>query len=202
MQHGIIKDDLSNYLNKFNKKYDFSVFLIFVCIITILVKFCLFIYTYIISKRDNNLLVKANSKDHFNDVIMTSCNLISCILAYYDIFLFDGIVSVCISLWILFGGFKIFREAYDVLMDKAIDNVSKEKVYSIIKKHKEIKKIQHFNSNPVGYKYHVSFTIFVDGNLTTFESHDIADRIEKEIMDLDEIYLAVIHVNPIEVKHE
>lgn len=45
--------------------------------------------------------------------------------------------------------------------------------------------------------YQVSFTIFVDGNLSTYESHDIANRLEKEITALDDIYLTIIHVNPI-----
>lgn len=85
-------------------------------------------------------------------------------------------------------------------MDKAISEDSKEKVFDIIKKHKEIKRVEHFNATPVGYKYQISFTIYVDGNLSTFESHEIANRLEKEIDKLDEIYLAVIHVNPIEIE--
>ena len=48
------------------------------------------------------------------------------------------------------------------------------------------------------YKYQISFSIFVDGNLSTFESHDIADKLEKEIdKEIEEVYLTVIHVNPI-----
>ena len=71
-------------------------------------------------------------------------------------------------------------------------------VLDIIKKHSEIIKINHFNSTPVGYKYQISLSIFVDGNLSTFESHNIADNLEKEIINnIDEVYLAIIHVNPI-----
>ncbi len=33
--------------------------------------------------------------------------------------------------------------------------------------------------------------------MTTFESHEIANTLEKEISALDEIYLTIIHVNPI-----
>lgn len=85
-------------------------------------------------------------------------------------------------------------------MDKAISDESKQKILNIISKHKEIHKVEHFNATPVGYKYQISFTIYVDGNLSTFESHDIANKLEKEIDKLDEIYLAVIHVNPIEIE--
>ncbi len=39
--------------------------------------------------------------------------------------------------------------------------------------------------------------------MTTFESHKIADRLEREIeKEFDEIYLTVIHVNPFIVKEK
>ena len=83
----------------------------------------------------------------------------------------------------------------------ATNDETKEKVYEVISAHKEIKKISHFNSTPVGYMYQISFTIFVDGNLSTFDSHEIANNLEKEIdKKFPEIYLTVIHVNPIDVK--
>ena len=53
-------------------KYEFSIYLIIVCIITIIVKLCLYIYTHKISKKYNNLLIEANSKDHRNDIFITS----------------------------------------------------------------------------------------------------------------------------------
>ena len=84
-----------------------------------------------------------------------------------------------------------------------LNEETKNEVLDIIKKHSEIIKINHFNSTPVGYKYQISFTIFVDGNLKTYESHEIANNLEKEILKkIDEIYLVVIHVNPIEVKND
>ena len=223
----IIKDGTEALVT--NKTYTFSKWLIIVCTITIIIKFLLYLYTYSIGKKYKNLLVKANAKDHINDCLLTSCNLISCIFAQYNIYLLDGIVGMIIGLWILVTGMKIFKESYDVLMDKAIsiieykaknikkdlhlentadkikflNEISKEtkkKVYEIIKTHKEIKKTQNFNSTPIGYMYQISLTIFVDGNLTTFESHKIADNLEKEITkSIDEIYLTVIHVNPIKI---
>lgn len=184
----------------YRTKFDFSIWLIIVCIVTITVKFLLYLYTHKISKKYNNLLIEANSKDHRNDCIITFLNLISCILALYNIYLFDGIVGIIISFWIIITGIKIYIESYDVLMDKSISCDTKNKVYDIIKEYKEVIKIAHFNATPVGYKYQISFTIFVDGNLSTFKSHDIADKLEKEIAKkIDEIYLTVIHVNPIKI---
>lgn len=194
----IVKEGIITII--YNKTYNYSTWLIIISIITIITKLSLYIYTSKIWKKYKNLLVKANAKDHINDCLLTSCTLMSCIFAKYNIFILDGIVGIIIGSWILVTSLKIFKESYDVLMDKAISNETKNEVYEIIKKHKEIKKINHFNSTPIGYLYQISFTIFVDGNLTTFESHEIADKLEKEITKkIDEIYLTVIHVNPIRI---
>ena len=62
----------------------------------------------------------------------------------------------------------------------------------------DIKDISDIKSTPVGDKYVIVLTIYVDGNLTTYQSHEIANNLEKEIdREIDEIYLTVIHVNPI-----
>lgn len=182
------------------EKYTFSIWLIIVCIITIIVKFSLYIYTRKLSKTYQNILIDANSKDHRNDCIITSINLFSCILSYWNIYFLDGIVGIVISIWILLTAINIFKDSYDILMDKSIDEKTKGLVFKIIESHPEIKKVIHFNSTPVGYRYQISFTIYVDGNLSTFESHAIADSLEDEIEEkLEEIYLTVIHVNPMDV---
>lgn len=191
-----IKDSVLSLIYK--NTYKFNIYLIIVCIITIVVKLSLYLYTNSIYKKYKSLLIKANSKDHFNDCILTLLNLISIILSYYGIYFVDGIVGIIIASFILITGLKIYKESYDVLMDKSISLDTKKRVIDIINKHSEVKKINHFNSTPVGYKYQISFTIFVDGNLSTFESHEIADSLEKEITGtIDDIYLTVIHVNPI-----
>ena len=182
----------------YKDNFKFSWMLVIVCIVTIIVKLLLYIYTHRLSKKYNNLLIEANAKDHINDCIVTTFTLIASLLSLKNILWFDGAVGIGISIWICITGIKIFLKSYDVLMDKAISEVDKQKVLDIIDNYPEIKKIQHFNSTPVGYKYQISFTIFVDGNLSTFESHEIANKLEKEIdSKIEEVYLTVIHVNPI-----
>ena len=192
----LLASSFNSLINKDN--YKFSWMLVIVCIVTIIVKLLLYIYTHRLSKKYNNLLIEANAKDHINDCVVTTFTLIASLLSLKNILWFDGVVGIGISIWICITGIKIFLKSYDVLMDKSISEVDKQKVLDIIDNYPEIKKIQHFNSTPVGYKYQISFTIFVDGNLSTFESHEIANKLEKEIdSKIEEVYLTVIHVNPI-----
>ena len=198
MTYGIIFGSIQSFFHP--EKYIFSWGLIVVCLITILVKSILYIYTRILYKKYNNLLLDANSKDHRNDCCLTSLNLIACVFSLNGVYFVDGIVGILIGIWIFISAFEIFKQSYDVLMDKCISDDTKKKVYEIIARHKEIKNVIHFNSTPVGYQYQISFTIFVDGNMSTFDSHKIANDLEKEIdKEIDEVFLTVIHVNPIEI---
>ena len=180
-------------------EYHFSIYLIVVCIITIIIKLILYLYTKNVGKKVHNLLIIANAIDHKNDCLLTIGNLIASICAMNNIFWVDSLIGIVISSWILYSGLKIFLEAYKILMDRSIDEETKEKVIEIVKKHPEVLKINHINSTPIGYQFQVNLTIFVDGNMTTFESHEIANNIEKELIKLDIISLAVIHVNPMVV---
>lgn len=177
--------------------FDFSWWLVGVCIITIVVKLGLFIYANSISKKFDNLLLKSNLEDHRNDCIITSFTLISIFLSLFDIYWFDSVVSIGISIWIFYTGIKIFIESFNVLMDKSLDEKNSKKILELTSKYPEIQKVRHLNTTPVGYRYLVSLTIFVDGNLSTFESHRIADSLEKDLKKLDFVYLPIIHVNPV-----
>ena len=191
----LLSNSITSLINK--TEYTFSWWLVIVCIITIITKIMLYLYTHSIAKKQKNLLIEANAQDHRNDCVLTIFTLIAAFVGAKGILWFDGVVGIGISIWIAYVSIKIFIESYNVLMDKSIDDKYKKKITDIVNNFKEVKKMEHFNSTPVGYRYQISFTIYVDGNLSTFESHDIANRIEEEIGKLEEIYLTVIHVNPI-----
>ena len=178
-------------------KFDFSWFLVIVCVVTILVKLCLFLYTKFLSHKFNSILLDANKEDHRNDCIVTTFTLISVLLGLLNIYWFDGIVGIFISAWICITGVKIFIESYNILIDTSIDVTTQEVILNLTTKYEEIKKVDNISSSPVGYKYIVFVTICVDGNMTTFNSHKLADKLEKDICELDKVYRAIVHVNPI-----
>lgn len=191
----LIKD---SFLSLFSPtEYHFSIWLVIVCLITILSKVSLYIYIHHLSKDFDSLLLKANAKDHLYDAFITCINLNAILLTQYGIYFIDSIAGIFIALWIFYQGFKICKESYDVLMDKTMNPKKRSEVLKIIKKYPNVKHMSHFVATPVGYQYQISFTIYVDGNLSTYQSHKIANQIEQELKKLPEIYFVVIHVNPI-----
>ena len=86
----------SIYTLIFGSNLVFSWLLIFVCIITIIIKLSLYIYTKHILKKVNNILLKANMSDHRNDCIITTFTLISALLSIKGLYLFDSIVGIVV----------------------------------------------------------------------------------------------------------
>lgn len=175
----------------------FSWLLVVVCIITIITKFSLFLYTQKTTKKYSNILLESNMQDHRNDCIVTSFTLLSIILTLFDIHWFDSVVGIGISLWIAYTGITIFMESYNVLMDISVDEKTKNIIMDIIHTYSEIKKVDNISSTPIGSQYIIFITIGLDGNMPTFESHKLADSLEKDVSKLNNIYKTIVHVNPI-----
>ena len=176
----------------------FSWWLIIVCIITIVTKLNLYLYSKNALKKFNNILLESNMKDHRNDCIVTSFTTISIILSLFGIHWVDGIVGIGISFWIFYTGIKIFIESYNVLMDKSINPKIKEDIYKIITEFDGVKEIVGMHTIPTGYRYILVLTIGVDGKMETFKSHTIADNLQKEIESkFDTIDRVIVHVEPL-----
>lgn len=191
----LLIDSISSLINK--SYFEFSWILILVCIITIITKLNLYLYTRKLYKKYDNILLKSNYKDHKNDCVVTTCTLISIIFGLYGIYWVDGLVGIGISIWILITGIGIFLESYNVLMDVSLDETTKETIMNLVKEHDDIKNCYNLYTAPVGYKYLVVFTIAVDGNMSTYDSHKLANHLEKDVEKLEKVDKAVVHVHPV-----
>jgi len=181
-----------------NKQVIFSYKLIFVCLITIITKLILYLYTKKIYTKEKNILIKSSMLDHRNDIFLTTTVLISVILVKYGFNFVDSIVGIIISIWFLLTGIKLFKESYNVLMDISLDLETKEKIKKIVLKNKAIIKIEEMHSVSVGYKYIIVLTINMDGNLSTFKSHKVANEIEELIKKkFDNVKEVFVHINPV-----
>lgn len=191
----LLIDSLLSLIRK--ATFTFSWILVIVCIITILVKFALYLYTKKMYQKHDSILLKSVYQDHRNDCIVTLFTLLSVVLGKFGIFYLDGMTGIGISIWIFSCGFSIFIESYNVLMDMSLDEKTKEFILQLVAEHENIKDVSNLYAVPTGYHYVVILTISVDGNMSTFDSHDLADHLEKDIEHLEKVKKAIIHVNPI-----
>lgn len=175
----------------------FSWLLVIVCIVTIVTKLSLYLYTKNAYKKHNNILLKSTMEDHRNDCIITFFTLLSIVFSIFGIYWLDGLVGLGISVWIGYTGFGILIESYNILMDVSIDDKTKDIIFDILHSYKEVKNVDSIYSTPVGSQFIVFITICLDGNLSTFDSHALANNIEETVSSLNNVYKTIVHVEPI-----
>lgn len=177
--------------------FEISWYLILVCIITMVTKFLLYLYTHKIGEKNDDILILANAQDHKNDILVTASVLVGVIAAVFKIYWLDGIIAICIATRIFYVAIDFFVQSYTVLIDRSMDDVEIKEIESIIKTYKNIDHIDKITSKSTGKSFIVIVKVSVDGNMSVNESHQIAGKLKSDIMKLKNVYDVVIHINPV-----
>lgn len=191
----IIKSTISNIIS--GVRITFNIWMVFVCVVTILIKIGLYIYFNRKYKLTKNILIRAARDDHRNDIFVTTSVLISTIASIFGIYYVDYIFSIIISLFIAFVGIKIFKISYMVLIDTNLSDEKIEDITSKVNEYDEVKKVNMIIGKPVGEKYVIILKISMNKNLNVSNSHDIESVIKRRLIKENEyIEDVIIHVNP------
>lgn len=178
-----------------NSTVNVSIFLILVCVVTILVKFSLMMYSKSQYKKTDSILIRCNMEDHRNDMFVTFGVLIGITCSKVGFYFVDGIIGILISIWIVIVAIKIIYPACLVLIDTQsnfIDEAKRE-----VQNFKEIKSIDKFYISPVGDKYLAIIEISMDKEKSLSEVHEYIDKIEKKLYEKFKSIIDInIHVNP------
>ncbi len=135
------------------QKIEFSFWLIIVCMINIIIKFILFLYTRKMYKLTKDILIKASMEDHRNDMFLTMSTLIGVTCGYFSIYIIDYVIGLAISLFILYIGLKLFVASYLVLIDT---NLGCKQIDDIKMGFKDVSiflELSEVIATPVGSKY-------------------------------------------------
>ena len=192
----IVSEGISSLIS--NRKFEFSIALIFVCLLTIITKVILYYYTSKIGKKSNNILILANSKDHINDVYVTVSVLVGVTSAIVNLYWLDGLIAIIIAIRIFYTAIEFFVQSYNVLLDVSMKEDEIEKIKEIINSYEKIDHIDKVTSKAVGNSFIVIIKVSVDGGMTVKESHDIVGKMKAEVMKQKNIYDVIVHVNPVE----
>lgn len=191
----MIKETISNIF--YGVRMTFNIWMVLVCIITIVIKSGLYIYSNRKYKLTNNILIRAGKDDHRNDIFITSTVLISTFASVFGLYFVDYIFGIIISLFIAFVGIRIFRLSYMVLIDTNLCDEKLEDIISKVNEYDEIKKVDMVIGKPIGEKYVIILKVAMNKDLDIYNSHDIESAIKKKLtLENDYIQDVVIHVNP------
>ena len=181
---------------------EISTITITILVIAIIAKLWLFVFYKKIAKIINSEAIKGNAYDSISDVISTFVVLLSAIVAKFSNISIDGYVSILVSIFILFTGFKALKETVDILLGAKPDPELVKGIEEFTKKYNMIVGIHDMMIHDYGPgRKIVSFHAEVPANSDIRMAHDIIDQMEQDIYD-EFNCITTIHMDPIEVDDE
>lgn len=155
-----------------------------------------------LGKRIDSKVMLATAADSMGDVITTSATVISILVCSFTGYNIDAIAGVLVSLVVMWAGVGIAKDTLEPLIGQAPDpelaNRLRKEVESyegIVGTHDLI--IHNYGPNRSMASIHAEVPRDVDIEV----SHEIIDRIEREVSKKMGIFL-VIHMDPVEIRDE
>lgn len=148
------------------------------------------------AKKLKSSIMLADAAHTFADVLTTAIVILGWQLASNGYLFIDRLCALGVSALIFYLAYQLFKTAFPVLVDEyAIDPEDIRKSVLVVDGVKEVGRIR---SRWVGSDIALDIVVSVDAELTTQESHMIADKIETMIEDKYQVKDALIHIEPYE----
>jgi cation diffusion facilitator family transporter len=149
------------------------------------------------AKRLNSDLLKADARHTFSDVLTTIAVIVGWQLAANGYPIFDFILAVFVSVLVFYLAFQLFCKSIPILVDEAA--IDQTKIIETIEQLDGVVKIERLRSRNIGQETFADVVVTVQANMSTEESHKVADLIEEELYEKFGIDDVVIHVEPMRV---
>ena len=173
----------------------FSYISLIVCLVTIILKFFMCIYSKIKYRKIKSILIKSCILDSRNDVAISLVTMIGIILSYFRINFVDNIIGILIALWIGYTGIKLFISSFEILMDKNINKEYINKIKNDILKNEEVLKIDKICAKPTGSKYILLIVLAINDSKNLKFTVEVLKRIRKSILykydDIKDVFIQI-----------
>ena len=176
------------------------IYVALVCaILSIVIKFFMYVYTKRAARQINSTALKADAYHHLSDSLSSFGSLIGIIGmiigGYYSIF--DPIASIIIALFIIYVSIDILRESINQLVDKSAPKETEDNMRKLIMSCDNVLDISSLKTRVFGNRLYVEVEIVVDGNMSVIQGHDIAHNVHDLIEEkYSNVKHCMVHVDP------
>jgi len=175
-----------------------SFFAIVIAGISIAGKLLLAYSQYVLGKRSNSAMIKANAKNMASDVLVSVGVLVGLVISTITGLAYvDSIIAILIGAWIIKTAVGIFLEVNLELMDGNNDTEPYRIIVEAVNQTEGASNVHRARIRRIAGFWDIVFDIDVDPNCTVLKAHNIALQIEGEIKQhLENVFDIVIHIEP------
>jgi len=175
-------------------------FTLWVLLVSIIIKEIIYRYLKYKSKTVKSNAMLAEATHSRSDAITSFMALVGISISIYAgprYIAADAYSSIIASVIIAYNSVRIFRPAFAEIMDAAPSHELIEKIKSVAEKVDRVNEVEKCQVRKMGMKYLVDMHVYVNGNLSVTEGHDIAHNVKDAVRKaLPEVADVLIHIEP------
>ena len=170
--------------------------------ISVLVKIWLGMFNKKLGGKINSKVLEATAADCIGDVAVTAATMAAILVGLFFKINIDGIAGLLVSLVVMWAGINIAKDTLEPLIGEAIDPELCEQIVSMVEGYDGILGTHDLIVHNYGpNKSMASVHAEVPRDVDIETSHEIIDRIEREVSKKLGIFL-VIHMDPVETRDQ
>ncbi len=170
---------------------------LFAALFTILLKGALFLYTHKLGQKTDNPTVMALGTDHRNDIFSAGAVVAGTLASRFGLYWADPLAGAIVAVIFLLSGIEILRDSTDILMDTVPGKSLDKQIRSVLKDVPGLEGIEQIQAHRFGQYMVINITIFVRGDVSVFDGHEVAEEVERRLMTAFDYFQAVhVHYHP------
>lgn len=149
-----------------------------------------------LGRRAESPALRASARDNLADVLASLAAWLGVVGSNLFHPLLDPIAGLLVALWIFRAMWEIFRENLGYLTGRAAAPEVTSDIVEAASTVPGVRNVHQVIADYVGPELRVDMHIDVDGEVTLYEAHAIAERVAERVEGLSAVDLAFVHVEP------
>jgi cation diffusion facilitator family transporter len=146
------------------------------------------------ARRLGSALLAADAQHTLSDILVTVAVIAGWQFAARGYPWLDSVFALGVALVVMFLAYRLFRRAIPVLVDSI--SHEPETIASVLRSVEGIRDVRRIRSRWAGSKSAVDVVVSVAPELTTSAAHEVADAIERTLLEKFEIEDVTVHIEP------
>jgi ferrous-iron efflux pump FieF len=169
---------------------------IWVTIISIVLTLMLVGFQRYVIKRTGSIIISGDALHYQSDLLLNLGVLVAIVLSQGYWIQADGVFTIAVALYLVFGASQIMVQSVSQLMDSELSDEDLAQIKEIVTAHEQAKGIHELRTRQSGAQRFVQFHLELSDELSLLEAHEIGDEIETKICQLLAPCEVFIHHDP------
>lgn len=162
----------------------------------VLTLFLVVFQRYVVGKT-GSIAITADSAHYQMDVLVNAGVIVSLwLVSRFGWTLADPLIALIIAGYIFWGARRIGLIAYDMLMDRELEDDERQKILDIALSHPGVKGLHDLRTRSSGNQVFIQMHLEMDGEISLLDAHTISDAVEASVLAAFPNAEVLIHEDP------